>query len=47
MNIKNIITKLEENNLKGRGGANFPTGLKWKMVKEIKAEKKIYYLQCF
>ncbi len=44
MNIKNIITKLEENNLKGRGGANFPTGLKWKMVKEIKAEKK--YIIC-
>ena len=41
---KDIITKLTEEKFLGRGGASFPTGLKWKTVKEVKAEKK--YIIC-
>ena len=44
MNSKNIITKLKENNLLGRGGASFPTSIKWKTVKKAKAKKK--YIIC-
>lgn len=40
----NIIAKLKQANLLGRGGANFPTGLKWEAVKNIKAPKK--YIIC-
>lgn len=39
-----IISKLKENELCGRGGAAFPTGLKWQMVKSAKTEKK--YIIC-
>lgn len=39
-----IIEKLKKAELKGRGGAEFPTGLKWEMVKKEKAEKK--YVIC-
>jgi len=39
-----IISKLKESNLLGRGGASFPTGLKWEAVKNEKAEKK--YIIC-
>lgn len=35
-----IITKLAKANLLGRGGASFPTHLKWQMVKDIKAKQK-------
>jgi NADH:ubiquinone oxidoreductase subunit F (NADH-binding) len=41
---KNIIAKLKKENLLGRGGAEFPTGLKWEMVKKAKAKKK--YVIC-
>jgi NADH:ubiquinone oxidoreductase subunit F (NADH-binding) len=41
---ENIIAKLKENNLLGRGGAGFPTALKWESVKNTKAEKK--YVVC-
>lgn len=44
MATKDIITKLKENELLGRGGAAFPTGLKWEMVKSAKAKKK--YIIC-
>jgi len=37
---KDIITKLKDANLLGRGGAAFPTYLKWQMVKEVEASKK-------
>ncbi|MBT4849810.1 hypothetical protein HON36_03075 [Candidatus Parcubacteria bacterium] len=40
MKNKNIIQKLKKAELKGRGGANFPTYLKWQMVKDQKATKK-------
>jgi len=41
---KNIIDKLKKHHLLGRGGAAFPTYLKWQMVKDIKADKK--YIVC-
>jgi NADH:ubiquinone oxidoreductase subunit F (NADH-binding) len=44
MKKQNIINKLKESGLKGRSGCNFPTGLKWQMVKKAKAEKK--YIIC-
>lgn len=42
--MKNIIAKLKRADLLGRGGANFPTGLKWEAVKKEKADKK--YIIC-
>jgi NADH:ubiquinone oxidoreductase subunit F (NADH-binding) len=44
MKKPDIISKLKKANLLGRGGANFPTGTKWEMVKSAKAEKK--YIIC-
>ena len=44
MNEKNIINKLKKHNLLGRSGSGFPTGLKWEMVKKIKAKRK--YIIC-
>lgn len=41
---EDIIEKLKKANLLGRGGANFPVGLKWEMVKKAKADKK--YVIC-
>jgi len=37
---QDIITKLKEANLTGRGGAGFPTYIKWEAVKNAQAEKK-------
>jgi len=39
-----IIEQLKSSGLKGRGGASFPTGLKWEAVKNVLAEKK--YIIC-
>lgn len=39
-----IIEKLKEANLKGRGGGGFPTWQKWQMVKDAPGEKK--YVVC-
>lgn len=44
MSTNNIITELKKHKLLGRGGAAFPTGLKWEMVKSAKAKKK--YIIC-
>jgi len=44
MDAKNIISKLKEQNLLGRGGAGFPTWQKWEMVKKANASKK--YIIC-
>jgi len=38
--MTNIIAKLEKAKLLGRGGAAFPTHLKWQMVKEQKSSQK-------
>lgn len=39
-----LINELISSELKGRGGAGFPTGLKWKLASEAKAEAK--YIIC-
>ncbi|MFA5588172.1 MAG: NADH-quinone oxidoreductase subunit E, partial [Mariniphaga sp.] len=35
-----LINELISSELKGRGGAGFPTGLKWKLTAEAKAPAK-------
>ncbi|MCT4613523.1 MAG: NADH-quinone oxidoreductase subunit E [Marinifilaceae bacterium] len=35
-----ILNEMINSGLKGRGGAGFPTGLKWKLTSEIQAESK-------
>jgi NADH:ubiquinone oxidoreductase subunit F (NADH-binding) len=42
--MQDIIQKINKYKLLGRSGSRFPTGLKWEMVKKIKAEKK--YIIC-
>ncbi len=37
---EDIINELISSELKGRGGAGFPTGLKWKLTSEEKAKQK-------
>ena len=44
MSSQNIIKKLKDSGLTGRGGAGFPTGLKWELVKKTLREKK--YIIC-
>ncbi|SIT16760.1 formate dehydrogenase beta subunit [Paracoccus saliphilus] len=39
-----IITEVTESGLRGRGGAGFPTGIKWKTVMEADAPQK--YIVC-
>ncbi len=41
---EDVINELKEANLKGRGGAAFPTWLKWKIVSEEEADQK--YVIC-
>jgi len=36
-----IVEKIKESNLKGRGGAGFPTGVKWEYANKIKSTSKI------
>ncbi|NBT30675.1 MAG: formate dehydrogenase [Rhodobacteraceae bacterium] len=35
-----IVAEVTESGLRGRGGAGFPTGIKWKTVAEAKADQK-------
>ena len=42
--MKDIIEKLKEAGLKGRGGAGFPTATKWELVKKAKGKRK--YVVC-
>lgn len=44
MKKEEIIEKLKKSELTGRGGAAFPTCLKWQLVKNAKADKK--YIIC-
>ena len=39
-----IVTEVTTSGLRGRGGAGFPTGIKWKTVHDISAEQK--YIAC-
>ena len=40
MKTLDIVTEVTTSGLRGRGGAGFPTGIKWKTVHDIKAEQK-------
>lgn len=44
MTPEQVIAEIEASGLKGRGGAGFPTGLKWKFVSKTKSDKK--YVIC-
>ena len=44
MTPEEVFTKIKESGLRGRGGAGFPTGLKWQFVAATKGEKK--YVIC-
>jgi len=44
MDSSEIVTTVTESGLRGRGGAGFPTGLKWKTVLEANASQK--YVCC-
>jgi NADP-reducing hydrogenase subunit HndC len=44
MTPEQVIETIEKSGLQGRGGAGFPTGLKWKFVRMAKGEKK--YIIC-
>jgi len=39
-----VIDEVEKSGLRGRGGAGFPTGLKWRITRDAKADKK--YIIC-
>lgn len=44
MNPEEIVNLIKRSNLRGRGGAGFPTGLKWEMGLRIKSDVK--YVIC-
>lgn len=44
MNPSSVIEELKESGLRGRGGAGFPTGLKWSFVAKASGERK--YVIC-
>ena len=44
MKPADVIAEIEASGLKGRGGAGFPTGLKWKFVSKVQNKKK--YVIC-
>ncbi len=44
--MKDIVEKIKEANLIGRGGACFPTALKWEAVNNTKADKKYVICNC-
>lgn len=44
MSSDDVIKELMDSGLKGRGGAGFPTGLKWKFAAQQKSDKK--YVVC-
>src|SRR5262249_46821983 len=39
-----VVAEVTESGLRGRGGAGFPTGIKWKTVLEAKSDQK--YILC-
>ena len=41
-----VIEEIRKSGLRGRGGAGYPTGLKWGIVHKSKGEQKLRYLQC-
>ena len=44
MDAAGIVTEVTESGLRGRGGAGFPTGIKWDTVRKAQADRK--YIVC-
>lgn len=44
MTPEQVIEEVKKSNMRGRGGAGFPTGLKWEFCRKAKGEKK--YIFC-
>jgi [NiFe] hydrogenase diaphorase moiety large subunit len=44
MTPEQVIEEIKKSNIRGRGGAGFPTGLKWEFCRKAKGEKK--YIFC-
>lgn len=44
MTPNDVVTQVTESGLRGRGGAGFPTGIKWKTVLQAQADQK--YIVC-
>jgi len=44
MSDAEIVTEVKQSGLRGRGGAGFPTGIKWDTVRQAKADRK--YIVC-
>jgi formate dehydrogenase iron-sulfur subunit len=44
MGQPDMVTEVTNSGLRGRGGAGFPTGIKWKTVSEAQADRK--YIVC-
>ncbi len=44
MTPEEVIQEIKDSGLRGRGGAGFPTGLKWELTRKVKAEQK--YVVC-
>lgn len=44
MSQPDMVTEVANSGLRGRGGAGFPTGIKWKTVSEAQADRK--YIVC-
>ncbi len=44
MNPEDVISEIQDSKLRGRGGAGFPTGLKWKFARDNESDQK--YVIC-
>lgn len=44
MSPEDVITEIKKSGLRGRGGAGFPTGVKWEACRGVKSEQK--YIIC-
>ncbi len=44
MNPETALEEVKKSKLRGRGGAGFPTGRKWELMKQVKADQK--YIIC-